>query len=135
VPYRIKVRHDGWTLDRQAVFLGVLIHCRSVSRAAAAAGMSREGAYRLRARNPLGDFAQAWDRALRLRHRPASVDEGHRADSRGGGVEDRKVTGSAPDKVTRITTSPQIRRGINTVNFATPPKPATRLPIGANRRP
>lgn len=73
-------RRDGWTAERQLVFLDTLARTRSVSRAARAAGMSRESAYRLRARDPNGLFAAAWDRALRS-GRPAptrrEVEEGH----------------------------------------------------------
>ena len=42
----------------------MLARTRSVTRAARAAGMSRESAYRLRNRDPDGLFAAAWDRAL-----------------------------------------------------------------------
>jgi hypothetical protein len=41
-----------------------LIATGSVTRAAAAAGMSRESAYRLRARPRHADFARAWDRVV-----------------------------------------------------------------------
>jgi hypothetical protein len=57
-------RRDGWTPARQLHFLDVLALTRSVTRAAAAAGMSRESAYRLRKRHPESLFASAWDRAL-----------------------------------------------------------------------
>lgn len=58
-------RRDGWTPERQLRFLAALARTRSVTRAAAAAGMSRESAYRLRARRDGALFAAAWDRALR----------------------------------------------------------------------
>ena len=61
-------RRDGWTPARQLRFLDVLAHTRSVTAAARAAGMSRTSAYRLRARDPNGLFAAAWDRAF---ERPA----------------------------------------------------------------
>jgi hypothetical protein len=57
-------RKDGWTPARQLRFLDMLARTRSVTRAAAAAGMSRESAYRLRKRDPDGLFAAAWNRAL-----------------------------------------------------------------------
>ena len=57
-------RRDGWTAERQVRFLGALADGRSVSRAAAIAGMSRESAYRLRNRSPDSLFALLWDRAL-----------------------------------------------------------------------
>jgi hypothetical protein len=59
-----RFRRDGWTPARQLRFLDVLARTRSVTRAAAAAGMSRESAYRLRKRVPNGLFAAAWDRVL-----------------------------------------------------------------------
>jgi hypothetical protein len=57
-------RRDGWTPERQLRFLDALARTRSVTRAAAAAGMSRETAYRLRGRRDGALFAAAWDRAL-----------------------------------------------------------------------
>jgi hypothetical protein len=74
-------RRDGWTADRQLGFLENLARTRSVSAAAAAVGMSRESAYRLRRRDPAGLFAAAWDRAMgagRVTLTRAEVDEGHR---------------------------------------------------------
>ena len=59
-----RFRRDGWTPARQLRFLDELSRTRSVTRAAAAAGMSRESAYRLRKRDPGGLFAAAWDRVL-----------------------------------------------------------------------
>jgi hypothetical protein len=59
-----KTRSDGWTADRQLRFLDALAHTRSVAKAAAFAGMSREGAYRLRSRSDGTLFALLWDRAL-----------------------------------------------------------------------
>lgn len=73
-------RHDGWTPDRQLEFLDMLARTGSVTRSARAAGMSREGAYRLRSREPDGLFATAWDRAVTPAHRRptrAEIDEGH----------------------------------------------------------
>lgn len=57
-------RRDGWTAERQLRFLDALAATRSVTRAARAAGMSRESAHRLRARDEGGLFALLWDRAL-----------------------------------------------------------------------
>jgi hypothetical protein len=59
-----KIRADGWTAERQLRFLDALVHTRSVSRAAAAAGMSRESAYKLRDRREGALFGALWDRAL-----------------------------------------------------------------------
>ena len=59
-----RARADGWTATRQLRFLDVLARTRSVTRAAAAAGIGRESAYRLRNRDPDGLFAALWDLAL-----------------------------------------------------------------------
>lgn len=66
-----KIRKDGWTAERQLRFLDALTATRSVVKAAAAAGISRESAYRLRARRNGGLFAVLWDRALKG-HTPAA---------------------------------------------------------------
>ena len=65
------VRRDGWTAERQLAFLHALARTRSVVRAAAAAGMSRESAYRLRTRPAGALFAAAWDRTLAQRSQMA----------------------------------------------------------------
>ena len=67
-------RRDGWTAERQLAFLETLASARSVSRAAAAAGMSRESAYRLRDRRDGALFAALWDRILAPRFAPVSED-------------------------------------------------------------
>lgn len=54
----------SWTPDKQRTFLEALARCGSVKAAAAFAGMSREGAYRLRRRDEGRAFARAWDAAL-----------------------------------------------------------------------
>jgi hypothetical protein len=64
LPKRRRIRRDGWTPERQLRFLDALASTRSVARAAAAAGMSREGAYRLRNRSDGTLLAILWDRAL-----------------------------------------------------------------------
>jgi hypothetical protein len=57
-------RHDGWTPERQAIFISILRLSRCVRKAAAAAGMSRNSAYALRRRASGQRFAAAWDLAL-----------------------------------------------------------------------
>jgi hypothetical protein len=57
-------RRDGWTAERQLRFLDTLGRTRSVTSAARATGMSRESAYRLRARSAGALFALLWDRAM-----------------------------------------------------------------------
>ena len=59
-----RTRRDGWTVERQIGFLAALTRTRSVTRAAAAVGMSRESAYRLRLRPESALFAALWDRSL-----------------------------------------------------------------------
>lgn len=59
-----RIRTDGWTPERQLRFLDALTRTRSITKAAAAAGMSRESAYRLRARPEGTLFGALWDRAL-----------------------------------------------------------------------
>lgn len=66
------IRADGWTAKRQLLFLDTLARTRSVSKAAAASGKSRESAYRLRERRDGALFAALWDEALAFR--PVEVD-------------------------------------------------------------
>ena len=92
-----RTRHDGWTAERQALFIAALRLGCSVTRAADAAGMSRKSAYALRRRSAAARFAAAWDLALR------QGDEGYAGLAgaiRAGRV---KVTRPAPAKVTMVT--------------------------------
>jgi hypothetical protein len=57
-------RRDGWTPERQLRFLDALATSRSIARAAAFAGMSRESAYRLRYRRDGALFGALWDRIV-----------------------------------------------------------------------
>jgi hypothetical protein len=50
----------SWTPERQRVFLHWLERTRSATAAARKAGLSRESAHRLRARDPDGLFALMW---------------------------------------------------------------------------
>ncbi len=93
---KARTRHDGWTSERQALFIAALRISRSITRAATAAGMSRKSAYALRNRPSAAAFANAWDRALR------QGDEGYTSLSaalRSGTV---KVTRPALAKVTMV---------------------------------
>lgn len=63
-------RHDGWTEVRRAKFLECLAATANVRTACAAAGLSRQAAYRLRQRDP--EFAAAWRDALREAHAAAA---------------------------------------------------------------
>jgi hypothetical protein len=63
-PNAPRTRRDGWTAERQLRFLEKLAATRSIREAAAATGMSREGAYRFRNRRDGALFAALWDIAL-----------------------------------------------------------------------
>jgi len=87
-PNARRTRRDGWTLERQLAFLSALRRTRCVTAAAAAVGMTREGAYRLRRRPSAALFAAQWDAALAVRPAPASPParerrKGHKGHSRG----------------------------------------------------
>ena len=74
-PKRGRTRRDGWTPERQLCFLDALARTRSITSAAAAAGISRESAYRLRLRPHAALFAILWDRVLQPP--PGDSREGH----------------------------------------------------------
>lgn len=57
-------RHDGWTPERQAAFLRALAATHNVSAAAREVGMTRQSAYKLRARLKGEPFDLAWDAAF-----------------------------------------------------------------------
>lgn len=63
-PVPVRGRHDGWSAERQAEFLGVLAATRSVAAAVERVGMSRQAAYCLRRRPGAESFAAAWDAVL-----------------------------------------------------------------------
>jgi hypothetical protein len=63
-PVPTRTRRDGWTVERQADFFGMLAETGSVIGACEAVGMSRKSAYRLRALPGAESFAAAWDAAL-----------------------------------------------------------------------
>ena len=63
-PVPVRARHDGWTPARQVAFIHRLALSGSPGAAARAVGMTRESAYRLRARPGAAGFAAAWDEAL-----------------------------------------------------------------------
>lgn len=92
-----RTRHDGWTAERQLAFLGALSVTRSVTRSAAAAGMSREGAYRLRERLEGVLFAARWDQILRRPYSPpaTAVRSRHESHDVGSPDERRRFTPAA----------------------------------------
>lgn len=59
-----KERHDGWSPDKQVLFLEALARTGNVRAAATYAGLSRESAYKLRRRPDARAFARAWDAAI-----------------------------------------------------------------------
>ncbi|HEU0044956.1 hypothetical protein [Sphingomonas sp.] len=61
---RLKVRHDGWTPERQRAFIEGLADTGSVETACRMVNMSTEGAYGLRRHPQAGEFRAAWDAAL-----------------------------------------------------------------------
>lgn len=65
IPVPLAPRRNGWTAERQRVFLASLAETGSVALASARAGMTKRSAYRLRARPEAGAFADRWDAALR----------------------------------------------------------------------
>lgn len=57
-------RHDGWTPERQQLFIEALADYGSVRAAANSVGLAPEGAYRLRRLPGAEEFAAAWEAAL-----------------------------------------------------------------------
>jgi hypothetical protein len=94
-----RCRRDGWNPERQLRFLDTLASTGSVTRAARAAGMSRESAYRLRARADSALFAAAWDKALRRQQQ-----EGHEVGGKARGVRLLRsaISRANPPKVTKF---------------------------------
>lgn len=105
-------RHDGWTVERQVAFIQSLRLTGCVARAAAAAGMSREGAYRLRKRPGHAHFARAWNAALAT-HAAAkghvSAVEGHAY----GLAQPARSVG----KVTKVTPRRESRRTVKRIKL------------------
>jgi len=58
-----RVRHDGWTGERQRAFLDALARVGNVRDACRAVRLSTTSAYRIRRADPA--FGQAWDAALK----------------------------------------------------------------------
>jgi len=74
-PVPLRGRRDGWTFKKQTDFLGYLAETGSVMGACEAVGMSRNSAYKLRARPNAESFAAAWDAALGAPVRKMTVDD------------------------------------------------------------
>ena len=76
-PVPTRGRRDGWTVRRQADFLGYLAETGSVLGACEAVGRSRNSAYKLRGRPDAASFAAAWDAALGAPERKVTVTDLH----------------------------------------------------------
>ena len=59
-----RVRHDGWTVERQEKFLKALAACGCITDACRAVGMSRESAHNLYNDPRAAGFRRAFDAAL-----------------------------------------------------------------------
>lgn len=60
----LRNRHDGWTPERQRMFIMGLSVTGSVDAASRMTGISRKSAYALRNREGAKNFVMAWDVAL-----------------------------------------------------------------------
>ena len=63
-PVPVRPRHDGWTADRQRLFIQTLADTGCVSDACDAVNISPRSAYALRRRPGAEAFDRAWDHAL-----------------------------------------------------------------------
>jgi hypothetical protein len=63
-PAQLRPRHDGWTAQRQILFIEALAATKCVDEACRRVGMSDTSAYELRNRPCGAAFAHAWDLAL-----------------------------------------------------------------------
>lgn len=61
---RQRARRNGWTPERQQLFLFALSRCGSVARAARAVGKTPRSAYHLLHAPGADSFAKAWDQAI-----------------------------------------------------------------------
>jgi hypothetical protein len=59
-PVPVRLRSDGWSGNKQRMFIETLADTGSVAQADEAAGMSLASAYPLRRRSGAEDFAAAW---------------------------------------------------------------------------
>jgi hypothetical protein len=60
----LRNRHDGWTPERQRMFIMALSVTGQVEAACKMSGISRKSAYQLRNREDAQDFVRAWDVAI-----------------------------------------------------------------------
>jgi len=91
-------RAGEWTESKAVTFIVTLAAHRSVTLAAARAGMSRKSAYELKSRNAA--FAAAWNAALAAGTEPAlNSFQGDKL----GKVHDPRIGSSQGDKASRLT--------------------------------
>lgn len=64
VPVLRRKRADGWTTEKQRLFIETLADTGSVAQAARSVGMSEQSCYRLRRQPGAEGFAAAWDAAI-----------------------------------------------------------------------
>lgn len=62
-PAATRVRHDGWTAERQRTFIAALAETGCVSEACGEVGITPRSAYRLREHPAASGFRAAWDHA------------------------------------------------------------------------
>jgi len=60
VPAKPRARHDGWSGERQHLFIAALAETGCVTEAAAQAGVTVQSVYRLRLRPDAVEFDRAW---------------------------------------------------------------------------
>lgn len=60
----LRRRHDGWTAERQRIFLNTLADTGRITEAAEMADITPRSAYRLRNHPQGAAFAKAWDAAM-----------------------------------------------------------------------
>jgi hypothetical protein len=63
-PAEVRLRHDGWTAERQIRYIEALAETGCVDEASRRVGMTRQSAYRLRHRECAEAFRRGWDNAL-----------------------------------------------------------------------
>lgn len=66
-PVPVRPRHDGWTAERQVLFIEALAATKCVDEACRRVGMSDTSAYELRNRPCGAAFRKAWDMALEIK--------------------------------------------------------------------
>ncbi len=66
LPVPLRARHDGFTPERQVIFIRTLAETGRINLACKAAGVSRDTAYTTRRHPDAVGFAAAWEAALSL---------------------------------------------------------------------